>query len=173
MPDTKRVREIPDLHKFPEWLLDDVITTLTNAGILPHYNSDGATVTAADASDLATSQTLTLALVDGFVAHGADTGIHSVADAALDVPAQASSHPAEPADLAEVQATLNQLKADLNTHLSNETPHRSIPVPGILAVSLVTTADATNQTTANALANALKSALNRHVGMGMADFLVD
>lgn len=173
MPDTKRVRKSPSFEHLPEWLVGDYTQTLVAAGICPHYNSDGTTVTAADASDLPTLKTLVKALSDTFVAHGLDTGIHSAADVALDEPAQFTSSPSEPADLAEAQAVNNQLKADLNAHLANVTPHRGIGGEGALTVALVATADGTDQATNETLANALKAAFNRHVRMGLADFVVD
>ena len=162
MTDTKRVRNMPATHLVPQWISDIIQNLVTAAGICPHYNADGDSVSAADASDLATSKTLTLDIVDTFVLHGLDTGIHSAADAALDVPAEAASHPSEPADLAEVQATLNVLKTDLNTHIANATPHRGLGGEAGLTVALVTTANGSDQATCNTLANALKVAFNRH-----------
>lgn len=168
-----RARNMPTYESLHEWLTDPLVTALTAAGLLPHYSDQGATDTTTVASDLATSKTLTLSLANSFIAHGADTDIHSAADAALDLPAEFTSHPAEPADLTEVQAVLNQLKADLNTHIANATPHRGVGGEAGLTVSAVSTADATNQATANALANALQVALNRHVAMGYPDIVVD
>lgn len=167
-------RDMPTYESIHEWTTDPLTNILVAAGLCPHYHYNGDLVTAADASDLATSKTLTLDLVDTFVLHGADTDIHSAADAALDVPAEAASHPAEPADLAEVGATLNQLKADLNTHLANATPHRGVGGEAGLTVAAVTTSNfSSTQGQANALANALKVAFNRHVALGMPDIVVD
>lgn len=164
---------LPPYHELPNYLMDDLVTALAAVGLLPHYSPDGVQVTAADSTSLATSKTLTLALVDAFVAHGLDTSIHSVADAALDVPAEAATHPAEPADLAEVGATLNQLKADLNTHIANATPHRGVGGEGGLTVAQISTSDfATTQGEANTLANALKVAFNRHCSLGYFDLTV-
>lgn len=168
------VRDMPTYEGLPNFLLDALTGLLAAAGICPHYASTGETVTAADASSLATSKTLTLALVDAFVAHGLDTDIHSAADAALDVPAAAASHPAEPADLAEVGATLNELKADLNTHLANATPHRGVGGQAALTVAQISTSDfSSTQGEANTLANALKAAFNLHVAQGLPDYVID
>jgi len=173
MVDTLRVRDLPALHEIPDWLLDPIYGLLAAAGLCPHYNNDGDTVTAADASDLATLKTLVKDCSDIQVLHGLDTGIHSAADAAMDEPAGFTSSPAEPADLAECQAINNQLKADFNTHVANLTPHRALGGEGALTVALITTADGSNQATNEALANAYKAALNRHVALGLADFLID
>ena len=149
---------------------NDLIDGLGEQGVLAHYDrapEAHALVTAADASDLATSKTLTLDIVNKMVTHGASTKVHSAADAALDVPAAASSHPNEPADLAEVGATLNELKGDLNTHLANATPHRGVGGEGGHAPAQVSTSDfSSTQAEANTLANALKAAFNRHVQSG-------
>jgi len=154
-----------------DWLLelrDNVAAT----GLIAHYDSGMPQITTPDASDLATSKTLTQAITNAFVAHGADVGAHSVADAALDVPAAYTSHPAVPADLAEVQAALNELKTDLNTHLANATPHRGGGQGGY-AVVAVSTTNAIDQATSNALANALKAAFNLHLLSGMKEPVIE
>jgi hypothetical protein len=137
MADTQRVRFMPEYHLLPDWLLDPITLLLSSLGVMPHYNNNGVKITAADATDLATLKTLTKALSDGQVVHGLDTGIHSAADAAMDEPAGYASSPSEPADLAECVSVLNQLKADLNLHLLNVTPHR-----GVLGLAAVTSAQA-------------------------------
>lgn len=146
---------------------NQITQALGSMGVLPHYSSPfdstGAVrtlVTAADASNLATSKTLAKALADALIAHGASTDKHSAADS-IQIAAYASS-PAEPADLTEVQAVLNEVKSKFNTHIANATPHRGVGGAGKATIGTVTTADATDQTTANTLANALKAALNAH-----------
>lgn len=173
MSDTKRVREIPDYHLLPDYVTEDLVSSLGAAGLLPHYNNDGATVTAAAATDLATSKTLAKDIADVLVAHGADTGIHSSADATLEFAAEYTSSPELPADLTEVEAILNQAKALFNTHLANATVHRGVGGAAGITVGTISTANATDQSTSNALANALKAAINRHAAMGFAPFAVD
>lgn len=167
--------KVQDIPNYKLGAVVKVVNQQTQAlgtmGVLPHYHSpfgaDGtvtALVTAANASDLATSKTLAKALADALVAHGASTDKHSAADV-IAIAAYASS-PAEPANLTEVQNVLNEVKADFNTHIANATPHRGVGGAGRATIATVTTADASDQTTANALANALKAALNAHDSAG-------
>lgn len=141
-------------------------------GVLPHYKPsvDGYgnptdLITTPDASSLATSKTLAAALATALTAHGANTQAHS-ASSTIACAAWASS-PAEPANLVEVQNVLNEVKADFNTHIANATPHRGIGGQGKVAQpAAISTADASDQTTANTLANAIKVALNAHARAG-------
>ncbi len=144
---------------------------LGTMGVCPHYHSpfgaDGsvtALVTTADASDLDTSKALAKALADALLAHAADTEKHSAASVVA-CAAYASS-PGLPADLTEVQNILNEVKADFNTHIASTTVHRGAGGQGKATVTTISTADATNQGTANTLANAIKVALNAHDSAG-------
>jgi hypothetical protein len=148
---------------------------LGTQGVLPHYSSPfdstGASltlVTTADASTSRTSKTLAAALATALTTHGADTDAHSAAD--VIACAAWASNPAEPANLTEVQSVLNEVKADFNTHIANATPHRGVGNvagnAGKSTIGLITTADASDQSTANTLANAIKAALNNHGRMG-------
>lgn len=148
-----------------------LLTMLAAIGKLPHHKIDSANlITAAAASDLATSKTLTAELAAALSPHGADTEVHTVADT-IALPAAWTSAPSEPADLAEVQAVLNELKADWNGHIADAAAHRGVLAEvdgnGALTPTAISTADATDQTTANALANALKSAFNIHFNAGV------
>jgi len=175
MAQTKRVRLAPDFHELPEWLTDDLRQTLIAAGILQHHGR-GTTVDTADSSSLATSKTLAKALADAFAAHGADTDLHVAADATLGTLAAAyASTPNEPADLTEVQDIANELKTELNLHIALAASHLAIGgrSAGVAALTLVTTTDAINQGTADALLNELKACFNRHASLGMPDFVVD
>lgn len=175
---TLRARDLP-LEK--QAALITVVNQHTQAlgsmGVLPHYHSpfgaDGtvtALVTTADASDLGTSKTLAKALAQALVAHAADTDKHSAADVVAI--AAWASNPAEPADLTEVQNVLNECKADFNTHIANATPHRGAGGQGKATIAAISTADASNQGTANTLANAIKAALNAHDCAGAQTILV-
>ncbi len=173
---------VPDLYlpKIEAGLtvLNEVVQALGAEGALPHYrpSRDGAglptdLVTAAAAADLGTSKTLAAALATALTAHGADTEAHSSADV-IPIAAWASS-PAEPANLTEVQNVLNEVKADFNTHIANATPHRPLGGQGRLAVAAaISTADASDQTTANTLANVLKAAINAHARAGAQTIIV-
>ena len=148
--------------------INETIDALVAAGKIVHhqYKSDDL-ITTADASDLATSKTLDAALAVWIPAHGADTDIHTTADVIAEAAAWASS-PAEPADLTEVQNVLNELKSDINTHVAQTDHHRGsawgdIVTNGVTAAHVIGTADATDQSSANALANAIKAFCNLHM----------
>lgn len=151
---------------------------LLTSGLILHFDGENSQVTTADASNLATLKTLMLSLTNAFVAHGLDSqttgtggkGQHSALDAALDIPGGFSSHPAEPADLAECQAVNNQLKADFNTHQANATPHRGGGGQGGFAPTVIGTTDGSDQGTNETLANAIKAAWNIHVASGVRKF---
>jgi hypothetical protein len=144
---------------------DQLLGALGAAGVLPHYSSVQTQITEADSEDLATSKTLTKALADAFAAHQADTAQHSAAGA-IAAPAAWASSPDEPADLDEVEAVLNELKADFNAHLILTDIHRGYGGQGGHAAVIVSTTDATDQGSADTLANALKVAMNRHQAAG-------
>lgn len=119
-------------------------------------------VEAADATDLATSVTLTNALRAVMMEHFDDDVAHRVADStsvgALDGYADAE-------DLDDVQDQLNVMQHTFNAHLD-----RAVSLVKCHLndddVNEVTTAAATNQATSNTLANDLKSALNAHIDEG-------
>lgn len=165
---------LPGLAASVQELVDATLAT----GVVAHYDGTNSPVTTADADDLATLKTITLDLTNAFVAHGLDSETtqdvaqHSALDAALDVPAGFTSHPLEPADLAECQATLNQLKADFNTHIANATPHRSAGEQGGFTPTIISTTDGSNQATNETLANAIKAAFNIHIKSGMQTLIL-
>lgn len=153
-------------------VLNELTQALGSYGVLPHYrpSRDGYgtpqdLVSTPNATEINTSKTLAKALAQALVAHGADTDAHGSADAI--VIAAWASNPAEPANLAEVQAVLNEVKADFNTHIANAAPHRALGGQAKIAQpAAISTADASDQTTANTLANAIKVALNAHARAG-------
>ncbi len=173
---TKQVSKLKGalIPEMANTLQEIVHITLYNV-LVAHHDSvarDATTgvalaVTTVDATDLATLKTLILSLTNAMVSHGLDLGQHSAADANLDVPAGFVSHPAEPADLAECQATNNVLKIDLNAHLLNATPHRGVGGQGGFAPVAVSTADGSTQGTNETLVNALKAAFNLHIKSGI------
>lgn len=176
---TLKVRNLP--HEKLEALIsvaNQQSRALGAYGALPHYapnlGADGEPedlVTAPDASNLATSQELARDLALALEAHGADTEAHSSADTIAI--AAWTSRPDVPVNLDEVEAVLNEVKTDFNTHIANATPHRAVGAAGRLAAAAaIATADATDQGTANTLANVLKGALNAHAAAGAQDIEV-
>lgn len=173
---TRKIQDLPALHDDGhEAAFNDLLDRLCDAGVIVHHEYKSADqVTAANASDLATSKTLATALALAVVAHGADTDIHTTADAALVQAAAWSSAPSEPADLAEVGAVLNELKTDINLHVLQTDHHRGqvwggLVTDGVLAGNVIATADYTStQGEANTLANAIKAFLNAHAKSGAA-----
>ncbi len=168
---TRKVLDFPQYRQEANKLaLNEIITALGDMGQIVHYRYKSAQlISTPDASDLATSKTLAKALAVAIPAHAVDTECHSAADsssAATQAAAWASAT-AEPADLTEVQNIANELKTDINAHVANATPHRSkwgtAGVDGAITVKAITTATATDQSTANALLNAIKNFYNLHI----------
>ena len=153
-----------------------LVESLYSIGKCAHHKVDSSNaISAANASDLATSKTLTAALGTALPLHGADTEAHTQADV-IATAAAWSSAPNEPADLAEVQAALNEIKADWNGHIADAAAHRGVLAEidgdGVLTPTAISTADATDQSSANALANALKSAFNIHFKSAAPDIVL-
>ncbi len=115
-------------------------------------------VTAATASSLPTSITLTNNIIGVLSTHMADAHAHLLADA--------TNNPTVDGyiaaiDLTTVKTNLNACKALFNAHLTQTNVH-----PNNDTANSVSTANATDQTTANNLANALKTAINAHISAG-------
>jgi hypothetical protein len=132
------------------------------SGGLPHHEVTDL-VTAAAATDEATSVALANDLKAQYNAHIADTDAHVAADATNPTAA------ADATDLATVITLANEAKGDLNAHIVLTASHRGAGGAGGVGGQTVTTADGTDQTTANALCNALKAAMNRHFSAGAPD----
>ena len=168
---TRKVADVPSARAEGNRLaINEVITALGVNGSLVHYRHDTADlVTTADASDLATSKALAWALALAVKAHAIKTGIHSVADdsSAATMNASWTANPLVPVNLTEVQNIANELATDINAHIANATPHRSkwgtIGVDGVLTVKAITTTAAIDQSTSNALLNAIKNFYNAHL----------
>lgn len=151
--------------KLPGTIIDShvaLISGLRATGALLH-EEDGVddVIETADASDLATSIALANALRAWWATHIADTDKHIAADSTNTTTAPVAT------DLAETQTLLNEIKTDFNAHHDAAAYHHVGGEGGpVAAPADVTTANATDQSTANALANALKAACNRHVRSG-------
>lgn len=156
-------------------IVDDLTT-------YPHYDKTATTntdyiapvastlqVTAATASSLATSRTLTQDIwavatthfADAIASSGANGGAHAVADSTAI--ASFGSKIADTAVLATIYGALNAYKAALNVHASQSGVHSHDDASLVIA-----TADATDQNSTNTLANAIASALNTHISAAMA-----
>jgi hypothetical protein len=146
--------------------VNEVIDAMATQGQLVHHlHKSSQLITTPNAADLGTSKTLARALALAVIAHTGDTDIHTADDGTAQAAAWASA-PAEPANLTEVQNILNELKTDLNAHVASTAAHRNKwGAPGTtgLVAFAITTADANDQSTANALANAIKGFLNLHM----------
>jgi hypothetical protein len=116
-----------------------------------------ATVTAANASNLATSLTLVNQLRQRWLQHRNDDLAHKVADGLPALTAPVAT------DLASAQTLANELKADFTTHIGSTTYHYTAD-----ATNTVAAADATDQATLNALLNELKGDFNAHIASAPA-----
>ena len=110
------------------------------------------TVTAANASDLATSITLVNQLKAVINRHFADTFAHNTAVSAQITTADAATL------LTEVQTLANAIKTAYTTHLSASNVHFNND-----ATNTIAAANATDQSTANTLLNELKADFNAHL----------
>jgi len=133
------------------------------AGSKFHFATADFTITAAAASDLATSITLcnqikrvlagNLTVGGNWIGHFLDDIAHTTADTT-----NATSSP-DASSLATGITLANELKADFNAHLTQAGVH-----PNNDGTNSVATADATDQSSLNTLLNALKAAINLHIG---------
>lgn len=144
--------------------VNNIQTTLVQAGRLPHTGPEGVAnlVTTANASSESTSVALANALKAAYNLHRARTDVHLAADGTNAVSS------ADATNLASAQTLLNEIKTDFNAHIASATFHRSAD-----SLNTISTADASDQGTANALANALKAAFNRHIQMGVSPLVLD
>lgn len=131
----------------------------TGAGASFHLDKSEVTVTAANATDLATSLTLVKQMMAVYAFHIADTLAHKAADTTNTVAATIVSV----VDLASAITAANELKAAFNAHIASTTFHYNAD-----ATNTVAAANATDQTSLDTLANAIKTALNAHMASGPA-----
>jgi len=113
-------------------------------------------VTAATATDLATSLALVNDIRQVLVEHFADTYAHNTAlSGSIAAPVAT--------DLTTAQTLANECKADYNTHRTASNVHFTND-----ATNATAAADATDQTTLNALVNELKTDINAHINGSLA-----
>lgn len=140
------------------------LADLAASGAFPHQAGATPTlVTAADATDLASSKTLAQDLAVQFALHDDDENIHPAADTGALACAAWASSPGLPADLAEVIAVANELKSDWNTHVAKlHAGSVDYHMGGDLR-NTINSADADDQAKSNTLLNELKKKFNRSV----------
>lgn len=116
-------------------------------------------VTAANATDLATSLTLGNQIIGFYIRHFADTVMHKAADA--------TSLPADGAcvDLASSITAMTLLKATHATHIASTTVHATAD-----STNTLLTTTPSDQTTLNTFLNAAKTAINAHSAAGLAGY---
>lgn len=121
------------------------------AGASFHLDASETTITAAAASDLATSLVLVNQILDVYKFHMADTLAHKVVGVALASYAYAT-------DLATAQTRANDIKAKYNTHIASTTYHYNAD-----ATNAIAAADATNLASLQTLLNELRTDMAAHM----------
>ena len=121
------------------------------AGSHFHLDASEATVTAANATDLASSLTLVNNILGVYQFHMADTLAHKTTGVALASYAFAT-------DLASAIARANDIQTKYNTHRASTTYHYNAD-----ATNVSSAAAASDQGTLNTLLNDLKTQLNAHM----------
>lgn len=132
----------------------DAATTVVAQGA--HRDKSETTVTAANATNLATSLTLCNDILGVYQFHMADTLAHKVTGVALASYALVST-------LADAITRANDIKSKYETHRASTTYHYTADSTNAIAA-----ADATDQTSLNTLLNELKADLNLHMASGAA-----
>lgn len=112
------------------------------------------TVNSPDATSLATAVAIANEMREKFNEHCADTLAHKAADTTNPV----TTAVAGTADQTACNALLNALKTSFNAHLTQSGVHYNND-----SANTVSTANATNLSTSEALATALKAAYNAHI----------
>lgn len=111
-----------------------------------------ASVSATNASDLATSLTLVNQIRQRWLQHRADDLAHKVNDSLPALTAPVAT------DLTTAQTLANEIKADWATHIASTTHHYTAD-----ATNTIAAADATDQSSLNTLLNEIKTDFNAHI----------
>lgn len=127
------------------------------AGAFFHLDKSEVTVTAANATDLATSLVLCNQAIAVYRFHFADTLALKAADATA-LPALGAA-----IDLASANTAANLIKTSHATHIASTAAHYAAD-----ATNTVLTANATDLTTLMALLNDIKAKINAHMASGPA-----
>lgn len=125
-----------------------------------HHDADERTVSVANATTLNTSLALTKALLTVYGQHRTDTLHHHNADTTNTVASAVS----DVVDLTSAITAANQLKAAYNAHLSQSGVHWTND-----GTNVVTSPDATDQSSLNTLLNEMKADVNAHFGTGITE----
>ena len=128
------------------------------AGASFHLDATATAITAANASDLATSLTLAEQIRGVYSAHLDDDAAHKLADPKPTLVAATT--------LATAITLANAIKSDYNTHRASTTYHYNAD-----ATNAVSSADATDQSSLNTLLNEIKTDINAHMASGPAGSL--
>lgn len=128
------------------------------AGSSFHYDAVSSAITAANASDLATSLTLAEQIRGVYNAHLDSDAAHKIKDPKPTLTAATT--------LATAITLANAIKSDYNTHRASTTYHANAD-----ATNVITSPDATDQSSLNTLLNELKTDLNAHIASGPAGSL--
>lgn len=127
------------------------------AGANFHLDASEQTVTAANATDLATSLALCNNLIGIYRFHFADTVACKAADA-TSLPAIGAA-----VDLASAQTAANSLKTAHGTHIASTSVHFNAD-----STNTISSANASDQGTLNTLLNELKTDFNAHMASAPA-----
>lgn len=119
-------------------------------------------VTAANATDLATSLVLCNALIGFYRIHFADVSAHKIADVTA-LPALFAA-----VDLTSAQTAANLLKTSHGTHIASTTVNYTAD-----ATNTIAAANATDQSSLNTLLNELKTDINAHTAGALAGFHIE
>jgi len=130
----------------------------TGAGSSFHLDAVATAITAANASDLATSLTLAEQIRGVYNTHLDSDAAHKIKDPKPALSAATS--------LATAITLANAIKADYNTHRASTTYHYNAD-----ATNVVTSSDATDQSSLNTLLNEIKTDLNAHLASAPAGSL--
>lgn len=156
------------INDLKAWVLDGFrkikadISTGTGVGstfLVQGFHNDRCerTITAANATDLATSLTLVNQIKAVYEFHRVDLLAHTASDTTNAIAAPLAT------DLATAQTLANELKTDYNAHRTQAGVHDNND-----ATNTITSANATDQGTLNTLLNELKTDINAHMASGPA-----
>ena len=143
---------------------NDLVDALGVTGCILHTEEaqSGDTISVADATDEATTITLSNAIKADLNTHLASTVKHVAADATNPTTEDDAT------DQTTINTLVNALKDDLDAHQILTASHRGTGGPGSVTAAPIaqTAADATDAATSVTLVNALKALFNLHVQSG-------
>lgn len=132
----------------------------TGAGSSFHLDGVSSPISAANATDLASSLTLCRQIVGVYLAHLDNDAAHKIKNPKPAITVESV------VALASAITAANAVKSSYNTHRASTTYHYNAD-----ATNVVTSSDATDQTSLNTLLNELKTDLNAHCASAPAGSL--